>query len=346
MNRRDALRVGGTCLAAASAGCASLFRTTNSRAPPLVENRPEAIYVPSHVEGMKMIGTGQVGRRTIALMYSYPHRFWTVTGSDRKKVEIGRDDAVHLMASVFDTETETVLPAGSNVRFKITQNGETVDNRSPWSMLSQNMGFHFGDNVPLDGNGTYTVEVQLGSLGLTRTGEFTDAFGQSGSVSMQFDFSESTLNEIPYRMLEDRKGNHGAVDPMEMQIPLSFAPEQSKLPGTMIGTGESGDVRFRATGIQRGGNTYLAVSPATRFNRYVVPMMSLSGTLTRSGTTVFDGQLNAALDPELGYYYAAQTEQITGDETLTVTVDTPPQVSRHEGYDTAVFDLPKATIGG
>ena len=346
MNRRDVLRAGGTGLAAISAGCTRLFQTTNSRAPPLVEDRPEMIYVPTHVEGMKMIGNRQVGRRTVALMYSYPHRFWTVTGSDTKKVEIGRDDAVHLMASVFDTETNTVLPAGSGVRLTITRDGETVDSRSPWPMLSQNMGFHFGDNVPLNGNGTYTVKVQLGSLGLTRTGDFTDAFGQSGSVSLKFDFSESTLNEISYRMLEERKGNHGAIDPMEMKIPLSFAPEQSELPGTMIGAGESGDVRFRATGIQRGGNTYLAVSPATRFNRYVVPMMSLSGTLTRSGMTVFEGQLNAALDPGLGYYYTAQVERVTGEETLTVTVDTPPQISRHEGYETAFFDLPKTTIGG
>ena len=345
MNRRDILRAGGTCLAAVSAGCTSLFQMTNSRSPPLVEGRPETIYVPTHIEGMKMIGTKQVGRRTVALMYSYPHRFWTVTGSDTKKVEIGRDDAVHLMASVFDTETNTVLPTGSGVRFKITKNGNTVDNRSPWPMLSQNMGFHFGDNIPLDGNGTYTVEVQLGSLGLTRTGGFTDAFGQTGSVSMKFDFSESTLNEISYRMLEERKGNHGAVDPMEMKIPLSFAPEQNNLPGTTIGTGESGDVRFRATGIERGGNTFLVVSPATRFNRYVVPMMSLSGTLTRSGKTVFDGQLNATLDPELGYCYAAQVQQITGEETFTVTVDTPPQVSRHEGYETAFFGLSKVTVG-
>lgn len=317
---------------------------TNSREPPLVKNRPKAIYVPSHVEGMKMIGMGQVGRRKVALMYSYPHWFWTVTGSDRKKVTIGRDDAVHLMASVFDAETNTVLPAGS-VRYNITKNGETIDNRSPWSMLSENMGFHFGDNVPLDGNGTYTVEVQLSSLGLTRIGGFTDVFGQTGSVSMEFNFSESTLNEIPYRILEERKGSHGAVDPMEMKIPLSFAPEQSELSGTTIGTGESGDVRFRATGIERGGNTFLVVSPATRFNRYVVPMMSLSGTLTRSGKTVFDGQLNAALDSELGYCYAAQVQQITGEETFTVTVDTPPQVSRHEGYETAFFGLSKVTVG-
>ena len=319
---------------------------TNSRAPPLVEDRPKAVYVPTHVEGMKMIGTKRVGRRTVALFYSYPHRFWTVTGSDRQKVDIGRDDAVHLMASVFDAETDTVLPAGSGVRFTITRDGETVDGRSPWPMLSQNMGFHFGGNVPLDGNGTYTVEVQLGALGLTRTGAFSGAFEESDSVSMTFEFSESTLNEIPYRMLEERKGNHGAVEPMEMKIPLSFAPERAELPGTTIGTGESGDIRFRATGIQRDGNTYLAVSPATRFNRYVVPMMALSGTLTRSGETVFEGPLNAGIDPELGYYYAAQVDEITGEETLTVAVDTPPQVSRHEGYETAFFDLPNATVGG
>ena len=59
---------------------------------------------------------------------------------------------------------------------------------------------------------------------------------------------------------------------------------------------------------------------------------------------MFDGQLNAALNPEFGDECTAQVEQITGDETFALTVDTPPQVSRHKGYETAFFDLPNTTI--
>lgn len=344
MNRRDAIRAGGAAFVFASAGCASYYQTTNSRAPPVLDDRPNSIYVPTHVEGMKMAGMGKTGRRKVGVMYSYPHRFWTVTGTDTKKVEIGRDDAIHLMAIVADVETGTVLPAGSGVRFKTTKDGETVDSRSSWPMLSQNMGFHFGDNIQLDGNGTYEVTVELGGIGLQRTGAFADAFDQSGSVSVNLEYDESERNDLPFRLLEGKQGSNGAVDPMEMMMPLSFAPKETEMPGRVIGTGESGDLLYVATGVQRNGRTYLAVSPRTRYNRFVLPMMSLSGTARRAGKTVFEGQLRASIDPELGYYYGAPIDKITGDETLSVRVDTPSQVSRHEGYETAFFDLQEATI--
>ncbi|EJN56997.1 hypothetical protein [Halogranum rubrum] len=41
----------GSTSLAGLAGCAGLFETRSELAPPLVENRPDAVYYPTHYEG-------------------------------------------------------------------------------------------------------------------------------------------------------------------------------------------------------------------------------------------------------------------------------------------------------
>jgi len=113
----------------------------------------------------------------------------------------------------------------------------------------------------------------------------------------------------------------------------------------------SGDAKFVVTILEDasrfGGDEeqkYLAVSPRTPYSRTMLPMMSLSGTLHRDGTPVFDGILQATIDPELRYHYGATVADVqTGDE-LTITVDSPPQTARHEGYETAFVDMPDVQV--
>jgi len=92
------------------------------------------------------------------------------------------------------------------------------------------------------------------------------------------------------------------------------------------------------------GESYLAVSPRTPYNRYPLPFMSLSATLTRDGETVSDHALDPALDPDLGYHYGAPIPALeTGDE-VALSVGVPPQVSRHEGYERAFLGMPDVTV--
>ena len=127
MNRRTFVRTGaviGIVGSVALAGCTQLFTTGSQYAPPIVENRPNAVYIPSHEEGIEMAGMSvmsgtnnnssmrgvpgmdsQTGTLRCALTYSYPHRFWTVTGSDTEKVSIASDDTLHLMMSIWDPRT-------------------------------------------------------------------------------------------------------------------------------------------------------------------------------------------------------------------------------------------------
>lgn len=348
MQRRTFLRVGsGIAGSMAIAGCLSRLGIESQSAgqPSLLQNRPDAVYYPTHVEGMNMVGMTQQGDRAVALSYSYAHRFWTVTGTRTELVEVEADDSVHLMASVWDTETGTVLPVESGLRVEIRQDGETVTERAPWPMLSQPMGFHFGDNVALPGDGTYTVVVDVGAMNLTRRGAFDGKFGNPETIEVEFEYSQAQRDEITVRQLDGRQGARGAVSPMEMEmLPLSVAPARETLPGRVLGETESADAVFVVTATEGADGTYLAVCPRTSHNEYVLPMMALSATLERGGTTVFDGQLEKALDPEHNYHYGAVVDGIESGDELRITVDAPPQVSRHEGYETALLDMNETSL--
>ena len=349
MERRNFLRASGGLVSAASmAGCLSRlgFRIRDAgREPPVLEDRPNAVYIPTHVEGMKMAGMAKAGPYRCALTFSFPHRFWLVTGQNRKRVDIQSEDSVHLMVSLWDPETKVVPPVGS-VSLDISGPGEPSTVR-PWPMLSQNMGFHFGDNVPLSGDGTYDVTVDVGPMQTQRSGGFQGTFGEPASASISFEFSQSALEEIMFKRLEERAGERAAVDPMQMEMmPLAQLPPKADLPGTVVGEATSGDGRFVVTKLDSppegidGSGPYLAVSARTPYSRYPLPFMSLSATVERSGSTVFDGPLTATLDPQLNYHYGASMDALESGDSIMLTVGAPPQVSRHEGYETAFFEMP------
>lgn len=351
MRRRDLLGALGGASLGGLAGCTDLFETRTARAPPLPENRPNAVYVPTHVEGMKMAGMQSSSGYRCALAYTFPHRFWLVTGGRRKRVDIAGDDSAHLMPVVWDAETG-IVPPDINPQVSVTRNGESVAQFAPWPMLSQPMGFHFGDNVQLDGDGTYQVDLRIGSPSTRRTGSLADARGQA-SFTFEFDFRRAVLDEVTYRDIpSEREGTRGAVEPMSMEtLPSTRVPREGDLPGTVRGTATSGDAPVVVTTLSDAtpfgggeGDTYLAVSPRTPHNRYMLPMMSLSGTLTRGRETAFEGALRSTIDPNLHYHYGAAVPGVESGDELTVAVDSPPQTARHEGYETAFFEMSEMTM--
>jgi hypothetical protein len=336
MRRRAFLGGCATGVAAGLAGCGDLLEEqSTSGNPSVLEDRPDAVYHPTHVEGMEMIGTQTVGDRNVGLFYSYAHRFWTVTGTQTNLAEIQDGQDVHLMASTWDPETQTVIPVLDQPSFTITQDGSEVDGKRAWPMLSQNMGFHFGENMALDGDGTYTVEVEVPAVGATTVGDFEGQFGEAITAEFTFEFAESDLTEenIPFEQFPDEQGSRAAVSPMEMgMLPLSYAPAMEDLPGSPVEVGSVGDATMVATVEE----STLLVSPRTPYNRFSIPGFSLSATVESVG---FEGQLNDAIGPDLGAHYRAELPEApsSGDE-LTVTVDGPTSLSRHEGYETAFLE--------
>ncbi|PSP75376.1 hypothetical protein BRC70_01710 [Halobacteriales archaeon QH_6_68_27] len=305
MDRRAFLAAGAAAAATGTAGCRSMFETRSARSPPLVDDRPDAVYVPTHTEGMAMVGTAEAGDYRVGLTYSFPHRFWTVDADRTNKVEIQGSNSAHLMGTVWDPETGTVVP-NSSVEATVTRDGETFVDRGLWPMLSQNMGVHAGDNVGLDGDGTYEVTYDIGPLSARTTGAFAGKFGELESATFTLEFEESTLRDLPFERLTDREGDPGAVDPMDMEI--------------------------------ESDGSYLAVSARTPYNRYPLPFMALSATLTRDGESAFEGALQPTFDPDLGYHYGAAADPRDGDD-LRLVIDVAPQLARHEGYETAFLDF-------
>nr|WP_065814742.1 hypothetical protein [Halorhabdus tiamatea] len=345
MNRRAFLVAGSAAGVAALAGCGTL----ESRAidiPPVLDDRPDAIYVPGHAEGMDMVGMDTVGDYAVALSYSYPHRFWTVTGDVRERTSIEDSDSIHLMATVWDAETGIVLP-DVGVAVEITQDGSLVTEETIYAMLSQPMGVHHGANFPgLEDGETYAVAVRVGATASRPTGAFTGRFGEPATATFEFTFDESEMREIRFDRL-DRGGERDALEPMSMDsVPTGVAAEPDELPGETA-TASAGDVRYVATVVEPpagvdGAESYLAVSPRTRYNGYHLSRMGLTARLERDGESIAEAELTRTIDPDLGYHYGTALPDSTGE--LSIAVETPPQVARHEGYETAFFDVPTATL--
>ncbi|AZH26104.1 iron transporter [Haloplanus aerogenes] len=345
MKRRGLLRSLALAGTLPLAGCSTLVETRAAGVPPVPENRPDGIYHPSHVEGMKMAGTASSGDYAFGLFYSYPHRFWNVNGDSVSLTEIEEDDAVHLMASVWDPETGTVLP-DTGLSLEIYRDGSLVSQEAIYPMLSQPMGFHYGANFGLEGEGTYDVRLSVGAMSTRRTGAFAGRFGDPTTAEIPFEYSEAAKNEISFEVFDEEAATPGAVDPMSMDaLPNAFAPLESDLPGRVLGSAMSNDAKLVATALEtppegvEGDGPYLAVSARTRYNRMVIPAMALSGTLTRDGETVYDGELARTLDPDLGYHYGAVVDGVESGDELTLSVTVQPQTARHEGYETAFGGL-------
>jgi uncharacterized protein involved in high-affinity Fe2+ transport len=346
MDRRSYLRaLCGVGLASGVAGCGGFGLAESSRGvPPIPENRPDAVYYPSHVEGMEMVGGGSGGDYRAAVMYSYPHRFWNVNGRSVERTDIEPDDEIHLMASVWDPESGQVLP-DTGLTIEIVEGDALVSQEVIYPMLSQPMGFHYGANFALDGDGDYAVRLAVGAVSTRRTGAFGDRFDAPATIEVPFEYRRSAREEISYRTVE-RAGERGAVEPMGMEtLPDSSVPEPSALPGTVVGTATSGDAVLVATVLDApptgidGDGAYLAVSARTPYNRIVLPAMGLSARLEREGTAAFEGELVRTLDPDLSYHYGAVVGAVRSGDELTLTPTIPPQTARHEGYETAFGGL-------
>jgi len=340
-SRRAFLAAAGGGLTAATAGCLGFELQSDGFAPPpVVENRPSAVYVPGHSEGMGMLGRGETSEYAVAVTYSYAHRFWNVNGGDTTQTDAESDDDIHLMTLVWDPETETVLPE-TGVEVAIRRDDELVSQEVVYPMLSQTMGFHYGGNFSLAGDGSYTVDVTVGAVRTRRTGGFRDRFDEPATLSVDFEYTRADRDALPVDRFDDRAGSEDALDPMSMGgFPNGRLPPADALPGTLLGTPTSDDAVLATTLLDQppagvdGAGPYLAVSARTPHNRRVIPAMALTAAVRRDGTTATETELTRTLDPELGYHYGDTLAVESGDE-LRLTPAVQPQVARHEGYETA-----------
>lgn len=355
MERRTFLKSGVPLVGAGVlAGCLETFglRTQSAwRNPPLVEDRPTAVYHPSVTEGMAMYGTATADDCAIALMYSYPHRFWVVTGDRKNKVVVNDDDSLHLMASVWERQSATTLP--TNVSIAIRRNGETVGKRSLWPMLSPTMGFHYGDNISLDGEGSYIARVSVEPMQTRRIGTLDGTLTETRTVDIPFEFDTNDAYDLPIHRFDEKAGTNDTPELLTMKrLPQGTAPSKDDMPGTILGEASSGTGRARfvvtvlenAARVPTDGQPYLAVSARTPYNRVVLPFMSISVTIKRNGREIVTAPLRSAVGPVLKHHYGTAVGSLKAGDVLTITPQTPPQTARHDGYETAFIDMSSVRI--
>jgi hypothetical protein len=317
---------------------------------PAVENPPDVVYVPSHREGVEHLGMAQDGPFEFGAMISYAHPFWLVTGEQVQEVEVGDDVDVHLMATVRDAETGTALPTGGALQLTVERDGTVVDDRKPWRMLSQQMGLHAGDNVPLDGDGEYEVTVAVPGVDPRTTGAFADRFEGSGSATFSFTYDQALrdalIDRIEY-VEETKRGVPGAIEPMDA---ADSVPEAESLPGTLQGVPvadgqklpRSHDADVAITVLEEflgNGEPYLLVSPRTPYNRFPLVGMGPDATIRRDGSEVASPPLQATLDDEAGFHYGASIPALQPGDDVRIGIDAPPGVARHQGYETAFLEM-------
>ena len=68
--------------------------------------------------------------------------------------------------------------------------------------------------------------------------------------------------------------------------------------------------------------------------------MALSATVECGQNTVFQGPLQASLDPELSCYYRIPIPELKSGDSVTIRIQMPPQLARHDGYKTAFINMP------
>ena len=369
MNRRGFLRGTAVTGTVAVAGCLERLGFEEQSAwsnPPLVDDRPDAVYLPAGMEEMGTYGRATDGEYAVELSYTFPHRFWIIAG-ETEQVDVDPDDSLHLMLTVWDVETDTVLPV--NVGLELLRDGDSVGGQfSPWPMLSQRMGFHYGDNVSLPEEGEYTARVQVGPVDAQRTGAYADRLDGRSTLEIDFAFARSDIHDLEFELIdENRRGdrealplmahgddNHGddghetGADHDPGRPPSSTAPPVDELPGEVLGTERSADARITAIVDDSGrlaDGEYLAVCLRTPYHDISLPFASPSVTVARDGSTVLEDEpLRETLDDEFGHHYGTGVDALEEGDELTIAVDTPPQVSRHDGYETAFFAFEDVSI--
>lgn len=353
---------------------------------PGIGDPPDGVYHPTHSDPMEMVGSSTAGDYEVTVMYTLPHRFWTVTGSRTERVDPTSEDDVHLMVVVSDAESGAVLPVDTGVSVELSKEEEPVYDRNPWTMISQRMGYHYGDNVPLDGDGEYELNVSLGRLSdVARADTLEERFLEDAEASFRLQLDEANIQEMAMDAryfpeskwgaaealppmgqedegmgVDDRNTSEGGADvdggigddgdsiDGEMDdegaggrmMPYSHAPEPEDLPGELLGIEKQDDAVFAVSHVpgrsRFADGDYLLVSPRTPYNRCVLPAMALE---LASGEP-----LPSTLDVETGLHYGATVGDLGRRQQVEIQVVTPPQVSRHMGYETSFLEMDSVTV--
>ncbi|ELY94934.1 hypothetical protein C482_17713 [Natrialba chahannaoensis JCM 10990] len=365
MRRRDALAAGGSLVGTLStmltAGCLDFETLRREDAwRELIVDPPGGIYVPPKIDGILEYDSETESGLEISLSAMRPHSFWTGAGTERARADLRSHHTLHLMASVRDAESEVAVPTTVTTRIEHADSGDstdspdatdtantaadTVDQRTPWPMRSQRMGFHYGDNISLPGEGTYKATIRLDPPTIHLADEFADRIDQPVTITIQFEYNPAAIDVLERTLLDEGegRGERRALEFMghasEPVSPTSSAVAHSATGDDIVVTLGRADVSDGAqVSSEATEDTQLAIGVRTRYNRYPVPFAGLSVESVRDGGRQYITEAQETIDPDRGHHYRAGFEEgiLESADELAVSLDVPPQVALHEGYETA-----------
>lgn len=306
------------------------------------------VYLPPHVHGHRVAETVETNGLGVGLLYSVPDLYFRVNGSQTTEVTAAPDDSMQLLTWVWDVETRTVLQ-GVPVRADVRNGDGTVVDDRLIPLLSQRRGAHQVRNVSLPTYGEYSVRLTLAPPEPRLTGAFGERFTDTTTVELALPYDRETMESIETTFIK-QSGKRGAVKPMDADaVPLSVQPPAAES-SQPTATGTSGQAKLRVSGLTAeesplsDGRSYLELVATTPMNRYVLPHMQVTATVSRDGTQVFDGRLRPTIDPQRGYHYGADVDSIEPTDVVTVSITHPPQIARFTGYEQAFLEMPDAEL--
>ncbi|MFC7138413.1 iron transporter [Halosimplex aquaticum] len=99
---------------------------------------------------------------------------------------------------------KTILPVDISV--EISNSDGLISLTNVWPMISPNMGFHYGDNIALSGEGQYDVTLQISPLQANLTDLFVGRLAEGQLAKMQFTFDTTDTYNLEIRRLDEKAG--------------------------------------------------------------------------------------------------------------------------------------------
>ena len=142
------------------------------------------------VDGIKAVPTQPLGSATwqgmkISAEATTPLPFVIYNGTSEQMVKAGPKASFHLMVMLNDAHTGVPIPYAT-VWATIRRHGKVVYDERQWPMISAYMGPHYGGDVTLPGNGTYTLSLLISPPVAARHMEYSRVWLKPHRVSMTF----------------------------------------------------------------------------------------------------------------------------------------------------------------
>jgi hypothetical protein len=181
---RTTADAGSGSMTSGSGGMSSMGVSSGSSVPSVNGIKPVASQLLASTDWQGMRIQARTMTPTEFLTYKGPA---TGTGT-WTEVKPPKGSSFHLMVMLSDARTNEVIPYAT-VWVTIKRAGNVVYDSQQWPMISEYMGFHYGNNITLPGAGHYTMRIVINPPLIDRHVEYRDIWLKAHAVNVAFNWS-------------------------------------------------------------------------------------------------------------------------------------------------------------